>query len=159
MENVFAVFILVFIGAIVLIIFTLSAGEQDRARGEFVDEYEALLTARSLYTFPEFQCMIGRSVRDVCIDLLKAEMFQDYLENHASISERQTYYSLVGPVTISVVCLNCTDGTRLTRIERTIIDNEPEVVRSRQAYQLPVLVHDARNDTTSAGYLEIEVFR
>jgi hypothetical protein len=151
MENVFTVFILIFIGMVVLIFvgYNTYTNRVIEAQAQF--EIEAIRIARSLQSLPELQCSIGEDTTDYCIDFLKAQAFAEIVRDDISVKE--LYFPMLGWSTITI--MNLDSGTE-HKNGITVYSNQR--TSSVQAYHLPVLIEETP-DITTLGYIRVEVPR
>jgi hypothetical protein len=97
MENVFTVFILIFIGMIILIFFAVNMVREQSEKADAEVEMEALRIARALQSLPEIQCSIGDSVIPyIVLTALKAQSFAKELLEDRSINYRAIYFPVLG---------------------------------------------------------------
>lgn len=147
MENVFTVFILIFIGMIVLIFVGVNSFQNQRIAAEAEFEMESMRIAKSLQNLPEIQCTISDETIPYCIDFAKAKAFQIIVDG--DLTNKELYFPILGRSTITVHNLETT--------------NEVEVYTtpigtSMQVFHLPVLIQE-ESGITSMGYIKVEVPR
>jgi len=154
MENVFTVFILIFIGMIVLIFFAVNQIMEQSLRAEAEIEMEALRTARSLISLPEIQCSIGDSVIPYCIDELKAQSFSELLED--DINYRAIYFPVLGRSKITLYIYEYTNK-EFDEVTESLYSGY-DSSNSIQAFSIPILVRGS-DEFTRMGYLRVTIPR
>ena len=153
MENVFAVFILIIIGLVVLVIFAYSALNNSNNDYSTSAKMQALITARSVYNMPEVQCTILGDAQDKCVDIIKAANFSR-IATSGPDSVQATYFNYFGYAVINLTCFDC-EYPEDKAVQTITLYSRPKKGSSAYSYQLPVLVKNPVNDTLRFGYLNV----
>ncbi len=149
MENVFVVFLLIFIGAIVLIVYSVNSINEQKQNLELKQSIESLNLLKLFSTFPEVECSIGDEIKENCIDLYKAKIFS---EKTKTLEGKKLYFPILG---YSNITLNYLDENMK---EKKIIlyDFEKKNYNTKISYQMPLLAY---NNTYTFGYIEVYLYR
>lgn len=144
MENVMAFLMIMILGMIAFIYFSVAQGSTQRQQAQQRADLEALRTAQALYDMPEISC--GSSSLGRCVDLGKARALASYLRRHPE--NQSTYLPVLGRSSITLSCTRCSENL-------TIYDQLASTSDYR-AIQVPVSVYNETTGYTSFGYLEVK---
>lgn len=144
MENVIAFFVIIIIGMIALIFFTLSQSSAQSSLEEQRDTARAVQAARALYNLPELSCTFSSSGR--CIDAHKAVALSDLISTDPNVSD--TYLPVLGQSEIAIRCLGC---------EANVTVYDMLNANTYRQIQVPVLLHNATSGSDRFAWIEVRV--
>lgn len=139
MENVIAFFMIIIIGMIALIFFSMSQNAQNQQRAQQLETVEAVQAARALYNLPELACTYSESGR--CIDAYKAQAFSE-------LEVDTVYFGVFGRSEIALRCIGCENNVS--------IYDQLESNTYRQI-QVPVTVSNATSGIDHFGWIEVRI--
>lgn len=147
MENVFVVFMLIFIGMLVMIFIGVNSIMSHRMDTQAQFEMEAMRIARSLQNLPELQCTISDETIPYCIDMRKADAYRQIVNHDATLKEH--YFPILYRSTINITIIESGNYA---------VPYENPLGVSYQAFHIPVLVMED-DYLSSLGYIRVEVPR
>ncbi len=149
MENVFVVFILIFIGMIVLVVYSINNINSEKQSFEQKNFLETINTIKLFSSFPEVSCSIEDEIKENCIDLYKAKIFS---EKSKSYNVRKVYFPILGYSNITLYYLD----ENMEEKTINLYDFEKKGYTSILKVQLPLLAY---NNTYTFGYIEVGLYR
>ncbi len=149
MENVFVVFILIFIGMIVLIVYTLNNINVEKQNFEQKNFLDTMNTIKLFSSFTEVSCSIEDEMKENCIDLYKAEAFSNIVKEYEN---KKVYFPILGYSNITLCYLD----ENMNEKSISLYDFKKKSYNSIVRIQLPLLVY---NNTYTFGYLEVGLYR
>ncbi len=151
MENVFVVFILIFIGLIVLIVYSLNNINVQKQKFEEKNFLEGINTIKLFMSFPEVECSIEDEIKENCIDLYKAKAFKKKIGK--DYNTKKVYFQLLGYSNITIHYLN---ESLEEQEEINLYDFKKKNYNTKNSFQLPILTY---NNTYTFGYIEVQIYR
>jgi len=109
-------------------------------------------TLKALY-LPELDCSFLKMQKENCIDLVKLQKFQEFLEeNQNNTQVMQDYFTELGFASITV--------SELYPQERhpVLYDNPPDEFTDKIVKKSPVLLYDPLRDEYGFGIIEVDVY-
>lgn len=154
MENTFVLLILFIIFMIVFLVILVMNKAQANTRTIELQEAELIKKSQVLNFLPEMQCSDNNNLDPDCYDIIKIQMFKDYVE------QDKTYYnSMLGHIKIEVEKYDPSPDINQELERWEIYDYPYSEYNGEKPIQFPVLLRDVVDNSDYFGIIYLKIYK